>query len=195
MRSSVFAAFPGFITRFEGRLPFMYLDTKGLVTTGVGNLLDPMAPALSLPWLHKNDGQPATRAEVVDDWNRVKGAQALRNLGGGHFAQLTKLYLADDAIDSLVRARLSLNEAVLRSAGGFGGWDTYPAAAQLGILDMAWNMGPAFKFPKFRAAAAALDWATCADECKIDGAPPERNACHDRLFRFAAAGGDPDALP
>ena len=45
MRPSVFAAFPGFITRFEGRLPFMYLDTKGLVTTGVGNLIDPLVPA------------------------------------------------------------------------------------------------------------------------------------------------------
>ena len=72
----------------------------------------------------------------------------MRRLGGGHFAQLTgKLYLAEASIDSLVLARLSLNEAVLRSAGGFGGWDTYPAAAQLGILDMAWNMGPAFGFP------------------------------------------------
>lgn len=193
MRPSVFAAFPTFVTRFEGRLPFMYLDVKGLVTTAIGNLIDPMLPALALPWLHKSDGLPATRAEIVNEWNKVKAAQVLRRLGGGHFAQLTRLCLADDAIDALVRARLSLNESILHS--GFGGWDLYPAAAQLGILDMAWNMGPAFGFPKFRAAAKLLDWATCADECTIVDAPAERNACHDRLFRFAAAGGDPDALP
>ena len=194
MGPSVFAAFPGFITRFEGRLTFMYLDTKGYVTTGVGNLIDPMAPALSLPWLHKSDGLPATRAEIVDDWNRVKAAQSMKMLGGGIFARLTKLYLADASIDSLVPARSSLNEATLHPElwrlGHLPG-----RLAQLAILDMAWNMGPAFGFPLFRAAAARRDWAACADECTIVGAPAERNACHDRLFRFAAAGGDPDVLP
>lgn len=193
MRDSVRAAVPGFLERFEGRVQNMYLDTAGLVTFGIGILADPMAAVFGPAWLHKLDGQPATRAEIVTDWNAAKAAQALRRLGGGHFAQLTKLCLTDDVIDAICVAKVSAFENTLR--GGFIGWDTFPASAQLAILDMSYNMGPAFGFPKFRAAANAGDWADCADECTIVGAPDERNACHDRLFRFAAAGGDPDALP
>ena len=37
----------------EGRLEFMYLDVKGLVTIGVGNLIDSIADAQRLPWRNK----------------------------------------------------------------------------------------------------------------------------------------------
>ena len=36
MHSSVQAIFPEFSKRFEGYVHWMYLDIKGLVTTGVG---------------------------------------------------------------------------------------------------------------------------------------------------------------
>lgn len=223
MRAVVRAAFPAFNKPFEGRLPFMYLDVKGLVTTGVGNLIDPMADALGLPWRHKLDGLPATRAEIVADWNTVKAAQALRRLGGGHFAQLTKLYLDEDAIDALVLRRLDANEAGLRK--GYPGWDSFPAPAQLAIHSMAWGLGTGrlvpgstFLFPHFRAAANSENWATCAGppgcadtdpscrgEAWIEGnglpgpnpANPglhPRNLANRELFFQAAAGADPDLL-
>ena len=58
MRGAVRAAVLEFTARFEGSLPFMYLDFhhKGdgtldpLVTTGRGNLIDPLGAALRLPW-------------------------------------------------------------------------------------------------------------------------------------------------
>ena len=49
MRESVRRGFIGFSAPFEGRLHYMYLDVKGLVTTGVGNLIDSVGAAQALP--------------------------------------------------------------------------------------------------------------------------------------------------
>lgn len=169
----------------------MYLDTRGLVTTGVGNLIDDgtPGPACGLPWVHKGDGR-AMLDEVADAWHRVKAAQSMAPLGGGHFAGLTDMRLLDADIDALVLRRVDEMEWTLRD--GFAGWDEFPAACQLAVLDMAWNMGPSFGFPKFRAACDAQDWQAAAAECHIAGAPAARNEAHVALLTY---GGDPDTLP
>ena len=51
MYDDVRAAFLSFTTRLEGRVPYMYLDIKGLVTIGVGNLIDPVDLALQVTFL------------------------------------------------------------------------------------------------------------------------------------------------
>lgn len=203
MRAAVRGAFPAFTSRFEGRLPFMYLDVLGLVTTGVGNLIDPMAAALALPWLHKLDATPATRPEVVAEWNIVKNAQPMRKLGGGAFARLTTLMLSDAAIDELVQGRLALNESQVRV--GYSDWDTFPADAQMAMLSMCWAMGagriipgPAFQYPQFRAAVLNGDWARASDQCKMGeagnpGLVP-RNVTNRKLFLAAASTISPEIL-
>lgn len=65
MYQSVRDYFNTFQTKFEGYLPFMYLDVKNLVTTGMGNLIDPIGAASSLPWVHKSDGSPASPEEIA----------------------------------------------------------------------------------------------------------------------------------
>ena len=71
----------------EGRVPFMYLDVKGFVSTGVGNLIDTTPRTLSAPtdaersashavarglnWLTA-DGSVATAAQVDAEWDLVK---------------------------------------------------------------------------------------------------------------------------
>src|SRR5271170_6733836 len=85
-RDSVLDAFVKVQSQWEGVETNMYTDVLGLVTTGIGYLIDgnsnktPMAnmnaygPALLLPWVHKSDGQPATQAEIIQDWQTVKNA-------------------------------------------------------------------------------------------------------------------------
>src|SRR5580704_1499007 len=55
MYSSVRDIFPNFSKQFEGRVGWMYLDVKGLVTIGVGNLIDPLPAAVGLPFVHRAD--------------------------------------------------------------------------------------------------------------------------------------------
>ena len=70
MHPAILAAWQTFNTPIEGMVPFMYLDTKGLVTIGMGNLIDPISVAVTLPFKKRgktgpaNAGKPATRAEI-----------------------------------------------------------------------------------------------------------------------------------
>jgi hypothetical protein len=171
----------------------MYLDIKGLVTVGVGNLIDPVELAQALPFqLKSKPGSPATADQIGADWQRLKDHPALARAGHLACAPLTQLELDDTAIDSLVSGRLADNEATLKSQDWFRQFDTWPADAQLGLLSMAWAMGPRApgEFPRFRAACLGLDFTTAAAECRMDdeanpGLAP-RNQAGVTLFLNAA---------
>ena len=62
------------LKQWEGQHPFMYADTRGYVTTGIGHLLKTPEGALKLPWHHSKTGQPATPAEVRSTFERVRQA-------------------------------------------------------------------------------------------------------------------------
>jgi GH24 family phage-related lysozyme (muramidase) len=196
MRPSVEAIFPEFSASFEGRVPYLYCDVRGLVTTGVGNLMDPIATCLSLPW--EIDGRSATDMEIGDQWTRVKGATALCERGGGAYATLTTMRISAAAIDALVRDKMYADEASLCQR--IPNWALLPADAQLGTLSMAWACGPWFLFPRFMAAIRIADFATCAIECRMSeagnpGLHP-RNVANAKLFTAAhdLGNGDPDQI-
>jgi hypothetical protein len=152
VRASVLQAFPSFSTGFESRLPFMYLDVKNLVTTGIGNLIDPVAEALVLPW--KRDGSLVSRDEIQNAWNTVKSRTDLAPRGGGAFAGVTTLRLDQGAIDNLVAEKAHANDAMIRSQ--FPAYDTWPADAQLAIHSDAWAQGASFRgWPHLVAALNA----------------------------------------
>jgi hypothetical protein len=176
----------------------MYLDVLGLVTVGVGNLVDPVTLAQALPFRFKNrpgiaaPGSPATPAEISAEWQRLKSNQALRNQLYTACDPLTQLELSDDSIDSLILSRLTSNEAYLKRQPAFQNFDTWPADAQLGLLSMAWAMGPGGPggFPNFSAACQNSDFNRAAAECKMNeagnpGLHP-RNQANFTLFSNAA---------
>ena len=150
----------------EGRCNFIYCDVKGLVTTGVGNLIDPISAALSLPWL-KADMSPASQADIRAAWNTVKNKTEWVLRGGGIYKSLTELRLTEADIDKLVYRRFDQMCAFIRAA--HPRCVEWPADAQLAVLSMAWAMGPAFRFPKFWAAMDRLDYLGAAAECNIIG--------------------------
>jgi GH24 family phage-related lysozyme (muramidase) len=63
MYQSVRDAFYDFNAPMEGVVSWMYLDIKGFVTVGVGNLLPDADSAAALPFIHGDD--PA--AVAADD--------------------------------------------------------------------------------------------------------------------------------
>ncbi len=102
MRDSVSKAFKSFNTKFEGYLTYMYGDVKNLVTTGMGNLVDPIGQALSLPWVN-SDGSPASQQQITDAWNAVKARTDLNQKGGRAYASVTTIRLTDAGIDRLIQ--------------------------------------------------------------------------------------------
>ena len=196
MRDVVRATFRAFTAPLEGVVSWMYLDIKGLVTTGIGNLIDPAQHALRLPWVLKDTGTPASQSSIAADWMNVKGRPVLAQQGYRAAEQYTRCRLTDEGIDQLVLGKLDEFAGVL--AGRFPNFDLWPADAQLGALSMAWACGPAFRFPAWEAAANAGDWATAARECTINekGNPGliPRNRANRILFGNAALAADPAVL-
>jgi len=201
MFPGVHAAFTTFTARFEGSTRFMYLDDRGLVTVGKGNLIDmsldpsgrgrllPFAPAFELEW-EDASGRPANQIQIRAEWMRVKQLQAMKGDGGGAFGKGAQLFATAASIAKLIEADLADDERVLRNL--LPGYDTFEADAQLAILDMAWAMGPGFVhgYPRWTAAAIAGQWGTAAQECAIthpvNDSITARNAANALLFRNAA---------
>jgi GH24 family phage-related lysozyme (muramidase) len=209
MFASVQSGFRAFNTRFEGCIPHMYLDIKGLVTVAVGNLVDPVELAQTLLFRFKNrpgiatPGSPATSDQIAHEWQRLKSDPSLGAKGNKACEPITQLELSDDSIDSLILGRLMGNEGFLKRQEAFQGFDKWPADAQLGLLSMAWAMGPAGpgEFTHFRAACQNSDFHAAAAECKMNeagnpGLVP-RNHANFTLFSNAAivlAGGSQGVL-
>ncbi len=207
VRASVRDAFFNYNLPFEGGVPFFYQDVKGLVSIGVGILADPIELAQELPLVRQN-GTPATRAEIVVEWRRIKalgsgditeGNPAAR---GGHIYAKphTTLRLTQEGLRSTLEAKAAQMDAYL--TGRFPGYPAWPADAQLGVMSHSWANGPAFRYPKMVIALNSRDFRTAGVESHISelnnpGVRP-RNAAQRVLFRNAAiveeAGLDPDVL-
>lgn len=173
MHQSVIGRFREFSVRFEGLVYWPYLDIKGLVTVGIGNLIDPVSSALELPWVLEGSSEPATPEQVIADWNALKHEQRLSKLHYNYARPLTKIRLTDDGVDTLVKRKLLANEAYMRKL--LPSWDTWPADAQLFASSMAWAVGPGWVgiFKNCTAFLLAGDWdnaAKCA-AIKTEGNP------------------------
>jgi GH24 family phage-related lysozyme (muramidase) len=193
------SSFVAFSTRFEGAIPWLYLDVRGLVTTAIGVLVDPVELAFPLP-LKWPDGKPATRTQIAAEWWTIKREGSLAHRGAQAAGKVAVLRLDQADVEALTLRKLDAMVAHLERR--FPGFSTWPAPAQLGVLSMAWACGPAFAFPKCEAALRALDFALAAEECTIReegnaGVRP-RNIANRTLFLEAAEaleqGRDPDVL-
>jgi hypothetical protein len=169
LRPVVRAAFVPFTSKFEGVCTWMYLDIKGLVTTGIGDLVDSPQDVLGLPWIHKATKAPATYQEIAQAWTTVKGATTMAKLGGGAFAGLTDLRLTPDGVAYLVDARLDSNNIYL--AKRWPDFEQWPADAQMGAHSIAWAAGPGWTAPNFDRMVRAVpkDWAGIAGHMGVPG--------------------------
>jgi GH24 family phage-related lysozyme (muramidase) len=179
--------------RFEGVIPFMYLDTGGNVTVGVGHLLSDSA-AGGLSFVDKLTDVPADEIQKSAEWLTVSELEP--GHAAGYYAASTKLMLRDADIDSLLTGDLTVVEDQLR--GQFPDYDTYPQQALAGLIDMGFNLGVhklISKFPIFVGAVRDKNWATAAAECHRK-APisDERNDAVKQLF-IDAAGGSSESDP
>lgn len=204
MRQAVRSYFPKFTEDFEGRCAYLYLDYEGLVTTGEGNLVDPIEGALGLPWIKPGIG-PASEADVRAEWTRVKSAQAHDRGPLAYWKNTARIYLSEPDIDALVWSVLGKLETALLSVPAFHSFASWPADAQLGLLSMGWAMGVTRiveEFPHFQAACSDRRFLTAANESHMDDATnpglKPRNAANFILFtnadRVAQRGLDPEPL-
>lgn len=140
VRPVVVQKLPGIFGAWEGAaLKYMYTDSKGYVTTGTGNLIDPIGAAIALPWVNSS-GIPASIEEVTDAWNTVKGAWP--GTQSVACASLTGVRLTQQALDELLMQ--TVNGYYGHIKGVYPTFDAWPADAQLALLSICWAWGPGF---------------------------------------------------
>ena len=165
MRSSVIADWVRVNRPLEGVLPFMYTDAENYVTTGMGDLVDPVSLALELPWKN-SDGSLADSGTIAAQWQAVKDGGVNSSVNAG---PLSTIRLDDAGIQQVVSRTLATNEKELRDY--FDNWDSMPADAQAAIMSMAWAMGAGFPrtFTQFTAAINAGHYAEAANLSDFQG--------------------------
>ena len=194
MHQSVRNRLSSFLKDYEGKVGYMYLDVKGLVTVGVGHLIDPVNRATSLKFGYKGSpGSSASAGEVAAEWQLVKSRKDLAPQGSAAFAPITKLELSDAGIEQMVLQAAGAIEDYIKSNASarayYADWDRWPADAQLGFLGVAWGgiPLPQFGWHRFPEACKAQDWASAAKECRISSPiAAGRNEAHKRMFENAA---------
>ncbi len=172
------------LIRWEGAVPFMYRDTEGYVTVGIGNLVHDADQACTLPFM--TAGYPSSHAEIQRDFLRVislargMAARAYRAPSEPR-VELTDVGVSDLAVSRLRREFLP---GLARICKGFDG---FPGPAQAALVDMAWNVGMRGleTFGHMLAAVDRRDWKGAAESCHRLTSRPERNAWTADMFRAA----------
>lgn len=167
------------LKRWEGCVPFMYLDVKGYVTCGIGNLLSTEGAAVDLPW--RRGGRDATFSELRSDYGRVKSSEAGHSTH--YYERLTTCRLTTAAIEELAYDRLTI-EFLPDLRRLFPGFDELPGTCKEALIDMAWNLGTGklAQFTHLREAVTGRNWDKAAGACHRLGVRESRNDWCAEMF-------------
>lgn len=166
----------------EGCTTWLYCDSRGYATVGIGNLVASPDACKGHPWQHQPSGAAALPGEaetlwskVVDAYNPTFSAEAYRGC--------SDLSLSQDYVRGLVASRLTNDfiPGIIRICPGF---DSMPLPARRALVDMAYNLGVhgLGMFPHMLAAVNAGDWEMAASQCHRSTCRESRNAWTATMF-------------
>jgi len=136
---------------FETPIDGPYLDSKRLVTFGLGNHVS-RAQFTNYPWQRRDTNARATAAEVLAAYDTV--AKAPVGYRAAWYMRLTNIYLSGEAIADIFAARVP--EFTGQLVNLIPGYERLPPNAQLGLFDMIFNLGVA-TFSTFHDLLAAAN--------------------------------------
>ncbi len=168
---------------WEGVFGYMYLDTKGFVTTAIGHLLKTPDDAVKLPWAI--DGWPASPAAVREAWRLVAALPPAMH--ESWYASATRPRLTQEQCFELARVRLE-TEFMPWLVAHLPGWGGFPEGVQRAIADVAWNYGTQGlrDTHTFFPQLAVHDWAGAAETALKLSSRPLRNEWRRKMLLEAA---------
>lgn len=182
---------------WEGKVPHLYLDSRGYMTVGIGICLvtekKPRDPtrALTLPFKNLETGKPATETEIRAAFDKVVAMPP--RLDASRYETHPRLELDEATMRQMVRDYVDA-KALPALRANFPEWNSFPKCVRRALLDIVYNCGPAFlddnkpkqpaKSPKLRAAVLAKKWDVAAAEVPKKGRAGRRQ-WRMELFTFA----------
>jgi GH24 family phage-related lysozyme (muramidase) len=170
------------LKEFEGSVGWMYRDTAGKVTVGVGLMLPNVEAACALPFMVA--GSAASVEQIGEEFARV--AALPLGKAAGFYRRPGSPELAQETIDAKLESVLVEFEGRLRAK--LAGYDKLPDGVKMAMLDMAYNLGPAGLlegYPRLLHAVETGAWSKAAAECAREGIGEARNAWARQQFLSA----------
>lgn len=200
------------LIKFEKSVSYLYQDSVGQVTIGVGHLVEPEVKVIALKLYRRSDQKQATVDEKKAAWQVVKkekrhytGAKDHKQhvYGAGHYEKLSQLFMRDADIDVLTEDHIVefhgyLRRAFTKQHGYLSEFDDMPESVRLALFDMMFNMGPT-RFPRpwhqFVAALKQGDWQEAAIRSNRPQVNAERNAYVRDLLSSVQSDNTPRPVP
>jgi len=171
-------------TAFETAVPWMYRDTRGFVTAGIGYMLPDVASAQALAFVDRQ-GQIAPPAAIHADFTRVQTLAP--GLSCQAYRSTDSLTLPEHAMTALLSNMIAANDLILRAR--LADYDGFPTPAKLALLDMLYNLGETKLFREYPLLLAAVNhqhWLTVSQQCHRAGPNSERNQWTRNQFLASA---------
>ncbi len=183
------AVFLQHLKAVEGFATHMYKDTANNVTVGIGLLLGDASDAKKLPFVIKGTNTPAHPLHIENAFNIVKNSSKSGAAGAAAFEPLTNIEIS--LAEATVRALNAMDDFLrqLTSSNFFPEFGTYPKTVQMGILDLAYVLGPTGTrdtYKNFTAAVRRRNWKLAAKESNRSQVSSTRNGIVDQWFNQAA---------
>ena len=153
---------------FEGVSPYMYLDCEGLVTVGIGHQISDVQMAMAMKFYDRGTTNGANAVHIRNAYNKVLNSGKACELFTV-FKQMTHVDLDLNEMERIFNDDVNRTVREIVHTPPFTEFETYPAMVQLGILDLAFNMGTskfAKLFKQFGAALKFRNWAKVAMESR-----------------------------
>jgi len=169
----------------EDSTDYMYRDTSGRVTVGVGHMISSESAAQKIKFT--NGDKAATTEQISAGYKAVKDSKLPLNTRATKFEGLSELRVSDTVISDLFAGDIATAEAGAKHI--FPDFDSLPESLQIGIVDMVFTTGTngvENTFSNFTKAVKEKDWAKAAKESRRPQLSDERNAYVRGLFEDAA---------
>lgn len=185
------------LEQYEGRVPHLYLDTKGYVTVGVGHML-PNKSAVTAVRLYKSDSHGrlsvATASEKEAEYDVIKKLLFGDNYSAHYYRRYATLTMRDDDINAQREAHIAsfykeLSGYYTTGNGFMDAFDDMPEEVQMALFDMIFNLGlPKLKnqYILFHGHLRKRGWREAAGQSSRIGIGLERNKYVHDLLMIAA---------
>ena len=179
--------------KFENIIAHMYLDSKGLVTVGIGHKISNEGEALQLhggllPFIVKSTGLPATPTQVRAEFNFLtQNRTRFANFVASAFDAHLNLKVLPSNAESLAAHDIGVFLSQLRSGTPFptAEFNSWPEGVQRALLDIVFTVGKQGFLNQFKILPIACwhrDWATAKAQSSRKSVSAARNNAVADLF-------------